>query len=326
MNALVQLIKQKKYRKAERFLRKMLGESPQDSYVLSQLANVLWNRRKDAEALLYADKAKNISPTSPLVNYTRARILWSLEKYDQSIEEWDTILNMKESDVAKNGYGMRWAKSVMNDSRYYKADCLFRLFRNKEALPLMVKHLQCRKRGLESDFSKKEALLFYKVLKYGSSINRMDISNEGYASESQRKRITKRIDVLEKGRDWNKLVRYLKTVCRHYPKEYYLQIILSESCKKTDEKKGCLLYARMAFELEPNDPLVIYKYADALRVNGYLENALQQFEELAAMGIDYMAYSEHGEGMRWAKTLMRHTVKNAEAIRQQIKDPRQSLK
>ena len=46
----------------------------------------------------------------PLLNYTRGRILWSLEKYEQSIEEWDVVLNMTIEEVAENGYGVRWAK------------------------------------------------------------------------------------------------------------------------------------------------------------------------------------------------------------------------
>ena len=36
----------------------------------------------------------------PLLNYTRGRILWSLEKYEQSIEKWDVVLNMTIEEVA----------------------------------------------------------------------------------------------------------------------------------------------------------------------------------------------------------------------------------
>lgn len=144
----------------------MLVTSPEDSYVLTQLANVLWNRYKDEDALFYINKAKDISPINPLLNFTRGRILWSLEKYAESVEEWDILLSMPEIDVASEGFGIRWAKSVINDSRYYKADCLYHLYRDTEAMTLMEKHLRHRGRGIESDFSKKEAILFYKRLKY----------------------------------------------------------------------------------------------------------------------------------------------------------------
>lgn len=47
MDGLSQLIKNKKFGKAEALLRKMLASAPVDLYLLTQLANVLWNRHKD---------------------------------------------------------------------------------------------------------------------------------------------------------------------------------------------------------------------------------------------------------------------------------------
>ena len=314
MDTLIELIKQKKYKAAEIVLHKALDKTPNNAYILTQLANVLWNRCKDEEALSYANKAKEVCPVMPLLNYTRGRILWSLEKYDQSIMEWDVILGMTEENVAQKGYGIRWSKSVINDARYYKADCLFHLFRDKEALTLMEEHLTHRGRGIESDFSKNEAVMFYKVLKYSHPRAMAKASDAGYASESQRNRISKRIDELENHKDWEKLVRYLKVICKHYPKEYYLKTILSEFCKMAGDKADCLTYAKAAFEQEPNDPLVKYNYAVALNFNGLSHDALLQFKEIVVLGQDYIAYSEHGEGVRWAKKLLRNTQKQIEQI------------
>ena len=95
MDKLIEFIKSKSFSAAEKLLRKELVLSPNNCYLLTQLANVLWNRCKDKEALSYADKAKEVCPVMPLLNYTRGRILWSLEKYEQSIEEWDVVLNMR---------------------------------------------------------------------------------------------------------------------------------------------------------------------------------------------------------------------------------------
>lgn len=310
MENLIRLIKQEKFKAAELLLRKELAESPEDCYRLTQLANVLWSRHKDQEALHYADKAKELYPTDPLLMYTRGRILWSLEKYEPSLSEWNQILNMKESDVANKGYGIGWAKSVINDARFYKSDCLFHLYRDKEALPIITEHLQCRGKGIQSDFSKKDAIQLYKVLKYSPHDNIIDVSKGGYATEVQHKRITKRMDFLEDGKDWDKMVHYLKIICKHYPKEYYLKTVLSEYCKILDDKKGCMIYAKDAFEQEPDDPLVKYNYAVALWLNGELEESLRQFEEIVALGIDYIAFSEHGEGTLWAKKLMRDTKNN----------------
>ena len=73
-------MKSSSFSTAEKLLRKELYVSPNNCYLLTQLANVLWNRCKDKEALAYADKAKEVCPIMPLLNYTRGRILWSLEK------------------------------------------------------------------------------------------------------------------------------------------------------------------------------------------------------------------------------------------------------
>lgn len=318
MDKLIQLLKNKKFKAAETFLSERLEESPDNIYLLTQLAFVLWNRNKDKEAMYYADKAKDISPMYPLLMYTRGKILLSMENYDQSILEWDQILNMKETDVADTGFGKNWAKSVINDARYYKADCLYHLFRDKEALPFMIEHLKCREKGVQSDFSKKEAILFYKVLKY-SPLKKADIpSASGYATEVQRKRISKRMDILEKSKNWDKMVSYLKVISKHYPKEYYIKTILSEYYKIIGDKKECLTYAKEAFDQEPSDPLVKFNYAVALWFSGAMEDSLRQFEEIVALGIDYIAFSEHGEGTLWAKKLMNDTNNYMIKIKQTV--------
>ena len=51
-----------------------------------------------------------------------------------------------------------------------------------------------------------------------------------------------------------------------------------------------------------------------LMFNGLSEDALLQFEELVALGLDYIAFSEHGEGVRWAKKLLRNTQKQIDQI------------
>ena len=171
-----------------------------------------------------------------------------------------------------------------------------------------------RGKGIESDFSKKEAVLFYKVLKYSQPRTVAKASDVGYTSESQRNRILKKIDALEESNNKEKLVRYLRVICKRYSKEYYLKTILSETYKAVGDKAGCLTYAKAAFEQEPNDPLVKYDYAVALMFNGLSEDALLQFEEFVALGLDYIAFSEHGEGVRWAKKLLRNTQKQIDQI------------
>ena len=310
------LMDKRKYAAAERLLLECLNDDPTDDYVLSQLALVSWYRDKDEEALRYADRAKAVDPTAPLTLSIRAKILWSMKKFEQSITEWEQILNMSEQEVEQKGYGKNWAKSIINDARYYNALCLHKLFRDKEALPLMEEHLKNRAKGLASDITKQEATLFYKGLKYSDFRPYVSENDEGYATRPQAHRIEGRMKTLEEARQWDKLVRYLKGVCKRYPKEYYFHVRLSEYSKKVGNKADCLKYATNAFAQEPNDPLVKYNYAVALMYCGRNEDALAQFEGLVALGLDYIAYSEHGEGMHWAKKIMRHSQRYIEEIKQ----------
>ena len=316
MAELTQLIKQNRFKAVENLMRKKLEQEPENVYFLTQLANALWNLNKNEEALNYADKAKSISPTNPLTLFTRARVLGSLHKFEEAAAEWEELISMGEAEVAEKGFGKGWAKSVINDARYYKALSLGELNRDKEALALMEEHLKHRGKGVESDFTKKEATLFYKELKYSYLNSEVDYSDEGYATNAQAHRIEWRMETLEEARQWDKLVRYLKGVCKRYPKEYYFHVRLSEYSKKVGNKADCLKYATNAFAQEPNDPLVKYNYAVALMYCGRNEDALAQFEGLVALGLDYIAYSEHGEGMRWAKKIMRHTQRHIEEIKQ----------
>ena len=316
MAELTQLIKQNRFKAVENLMRKKLEQEPENVYFLTQLANALWNLNKSEEALNYADKAKSISPTNPLTLFTRARVLGSLHKFEEAAAEWEELISMGEAEVAEKGFGKGWAKSVINDARYYKALSLGELNRDKEALALMEEHLKHRGKGVESDFTKKEATLFYKELKYSYLNSEVDYSDEGYATNAQAHRIEWRMETLEEARQWDKLVRYLKGVCKRYPKEYYFHVRLSEYSKKVGNKADCLKYATNAFAQEPNDPLVKYNYAVALMYCGRNEDALAQFEGLVALGLDYIAYSEHGEGMRWAKKIMRHTQRHIEEIKQ----------
>ena len=316
MAELTQLIKQKRFKAVENLMRKKLEQEPENVYFLTQLANALWNLNKDEEALHYADKAKSISPTNPLTLFTRARVLGSLHKFEACAAEWEELISMGETEVAEKGFGKGWAKSVINDARYYRALSLGELSRDKEALALMEEHLKNRGKGVRSNFTKKEATLFYKELKYSYLNSEVDYSDEGYATRPQAHRIGRRMDALEEARQWDKLVRYLKGVCKRYPKEYYFHVRLSEYSKKVGNKADCLKYATNAFAQEPNDPLVKYNYAVALKYCGRNEDALAQFEGLVALGLDYIAYSEHGEGMRWAKKIVRHSQRYIEEIKQ----------
>ena len=304
MQELVTLIKHKEFAKAKRFLKKALQAEPDNVYLLTQMAGVLWNLGKDEEALTFAMKAKEIDSDYPLMLFTLGRIQWSLEDNSASIEVWDKLLRADISSVADKGWGIKWAQSVMNDARFYKAMCLDSLDRMAEAKEEMEKHLACRRKGLESDFTLKEAKEFLLRLTYctipDSSSEDDDI---GWVSPKQWNRINRML--AKKKSDEQALVSYLKRKSREFPREYYLKTLLTEHLADMKRYTESLRYAEEAYEQEPTDMLVAYDYANALCYNGKYDDAIKIVSIVIQTDINIIAYGDHGEGLRWAKTLQR---------------------
>ena len=304
MKELVTLIKHKEFSKAKRLLKKALQTEPDNVYLLTQMANVLWNLEKDEEALTFAMKAKEIDSDYPLMLFTLGQILWSLEDNSASIEVWDKLLCADISSVADKGWGIKWAQSVMNDARFYKAMCLDSLDRMAEAKEEMEKHLACRRKGLESDFTLKEAKEFLLRL---TCCTIPDSSSEdddiGWASPKQWNRINRML--AKKKSDEQALVSYLKRKSREFPREYYLKTLLTEHLADMKRYAESLRYAEEAYEQEPTDMLVAYDYANALCYNGKYDDAIKIVSIVIQTDINIIAYGDHGEGLRWAKTLQR---------------------
>ena len=307
---IIEAIKQGKIKKAEHMLLNNLAASPQNVEFLILLSVVLWYRFKGKEALVYANKARDLFSNDLLLLYTYGRILQYLEDYQSSLTVWNKIIEEKEYSVNRKFEEIKSERSILNDSLFGRADCLYHLFRDKEACSSVKEHLENRRRGLQSDFTKKQVIIIYKILKYSGNKYDGDTSMIGYATKKQSDRIQKRLDVLEKKRNKNELINYLESICELYPNEYYYKTVLSELFMKTDCHEDCLRYAKEAYNQMQSDPLVKYDYAVALMVNGLIDEATKQFQDIVEWGIDYIAYSEHGEGLRWAKKIMRLTKKH----------------
>ena len=115
------MIKHNEFAKAKRLLKKALQTEPDNVYLLTQMANVLWNLEKDEEALTFAMKAKEIDSDYPLMLSTLGRILWSLEDNSVSIEVWDKLLC---ADITSYGEGLRWAKTLQRDAKEVLEVCM----------------------------------------------------------------------------------------------------------------------------------------------------------------------------------------------------------
>ena len=250
-------------------------------------------------------EAELINADYSLLVYTKGRVLWSMEDYASSILEWDKLIGMSIEKIAEQGFNKNRAGGMQNDARYYKADCLYCLYRNAEAEAQLKEHIAHRRKGQESEFSMKEVRRSLQILEFSpkDASARNHDHTTGYATSAQGHRIEKHLCQLEKQGNVSSIIGYLKRKCNDFPNEYWLKIKLAEYLYNQHDK-SCLDYAAAAYGIAPDDMLVVYDYACALSLNGQCTQAIELLQMIQEKGLDYMAYSEHGEGMRWAKRLM----------------------
>jgi hypothetical protein len=217
--------------------------------------------------------------------------------------------------LSESSFGKRWAFSVKNDALFYKAECLYHLYRDIDALSLVELHIKNRRKGLSSDFTIKDVRKFQQVLQYNErkepSYN--EINTSGFLKPTQVQQIEKKLESFEKNHQKKRLISYLKKKCREFPNEYWLKTCLAEYLYNFGEKE-CLTYARDAYRMAPNDMLVAYNYACALFLNCDYHIAKEILDIIIKKSIKEIAYGEHGEGLRWAKNL----VKDANSLYSKI--------
>ena len=293
----------------KRLLEDIKGR-PMDVGLLTKMAWVSYNLYEKNLALDYIKLSEKYGDISPLLYYTKGIILRSNEDYENSLKQWDIIINMKYEWALNDFFTENIFQSMQNDSLFYKAHCLYCMFRDVEAKNSLEKHMSHRRKGRESDFTLRECREFLRILGYSSkSHDRMAQKTiSGCATTKQLHRIEKFIKRLSCKKDRSLLIKYLKRKCKEFPHEYWLKTELAEHLYLEGDK-NCLNYAQDAFKLAPDDMLVVYNYAYSLYVNEKYLEALNALNIIREKGIAYIAYSEHGEGMSWAKKLMRDTEK-----------------
>ena len=318
------------FKKTAIVLYKQLEEEPSNPQLLAEMAWVKFNLFKDEEALEYINRAEQTLPTMPLFWYVKGIILRSQEFFEESIDYWNKILRESIGALTVAVGGRQYALSMQNDARFYKATCFYGIGRDREALGLVREHIANRRRGLESDFTVKEARDFLRVLEFNATYsNKQSPSHDkekliptngsaGYMTYSQGKRVEAYLHKLKTQKGWNTIVAYLKRKCREFPKEYWLKTSLAEYLYLQNDR-SCLRYAEAAYQMAGEDMLVVYNYACALYLNGRYADAFQQLQIIKDRGLDYIAYSEHGEGLRWAKKLLTDTETLSSSLLVRIK-------
>lgn len=298
-----------------------LTKFPDDVYFLTELSYAEFELGHVDEGMEFIRRAEKVNPYFGYMLYSKAMLLYDYgDSPKASLHAWNVFINTS-CDVltsSKYKFDMYWAHSRQQDAYFYSALCLRELGDWDEAEKYAKLHLEKRKRGLSSDFSKREVMCFLRELSFYDRNNliypKVDygqtISDEAYDH------FYEYIDKLDKHKDKTKIIRHFKRYLRQYPGSYFLWTSYSEYCYDYNMPKECLKAAEMANMIcdTRDDMLVIFDYGSALYLNGKYKEAMHEFNYLLSKSLDYIAYNVHGEGMRYAKRLVRETNEMVESI------------
>ncbi|HOX77391.1 MAG TPA: CDC27 family protein [Bacteroidales bacterium] len=154
------LFDKKEWVKAKELLESEINKFPNEYFLYTSLAKVYFNLKQYQKASEAALMAVSIEPNDPLVVYDYACTLYSLDKYNEAINEWFKIVNLGVKGILHGEYneGIKWTKSIVNDSRFRIAMCYFEMGNKEIARKFVDDHLKHRQRGIYSDFTKRQIL------------------------------------------------------------------------------------------------------------------------------------------------------------------------
>ncbi len=93
------LIQQKKYGQAEKFLKDIISEEPDDVYALYLMAEVILQQNRFPEAENLIDRAIALSPDSPYLYYFKSRTALAREAYEDALKWVDEAIALDPSDA-----------------------------------------------------------------------------------------------------------------------------------------------------------------------------------------------------------------------------------
>lgn len=140
------------WRKARALISKALRTDKNDHWLITRLAATYYEEHKYRRALRLDERALRLSPRCPLVLWDYASTLDMLGQESKAIAIWKRLLARGEEDIAhgKCGEGIRWARSLLNDSRFRIAQAYRDLHKIQLAERYFKEHLKNRRRGIPS--------------------------------------------------------------------------------------------------------------------------------------------------------------------------------
>ena len=306
---IIEKYKSCEFNSLKRYLNIELRKEPHNRFLKVLIADVLENQKQEKQAIEYIHGEENKEVNSSYYTlFVKARVYQNAERFLEAIPIWRMVVSASIKDISKSLElpGLKSARTIKNDAKFYLANCLYSQFDDEEALLLVNDHLANRKKGVYSDFTLKEVLDYKRMLEWTMSRPRNIVKGAGgYCTGEQRERIWLHFEKLKKKNE-RLAAEYLVMKGRKFYNEYYMWAVASEIFFDLKEPALCIKCAGTAYNvIGDDDLLVVYDYASALALNNRFEEALEKFNYILNQDIQYIAYSEHGEGMKGAKKLIK---------------------
>ncbi len=301
-----ELFDAKKFHAARRLLQSVEKETTDDAYTLFKLAEGYYRTWRNEKALDLALRAKEMHYQRFRLCSLLGSIYNGMRYFSDSISEYDTILNAGVQGMTadrEDKLDVQEAQKLYSEAWLYKGWDLYAIGREDEALQCVKQHLALRKPGVKYEHSRKQiALLLRRILRYKQH------GDGPIMDKKERHRFYDEFESMKKN-DLRERYDMLKLQTSAYPGEYYLHSLLSDICFKMGKKEECLQEAEKSMkQLGTIDNIVVFRYANALTLNEKYEQAMEQYKRIERKTINDIAYDEHGEGIRYAKSIKNDTL------------------
>ncbi len=134
-------------------------------YFFEEISRAYYQLKEFSESLKYADAAYDIEKHDVLVLFARGMALHGCERHAEALDMFDRILrkNAKRTAYGIHGEGIG-TFATFNDARYMKGVCFMEMGDYIRARRYIKLHLTKRRRGMYSDFPKRQVLKRYNKL------------------------------------------------------------------------------------------------------------------------------------------------------------------
>lgn len=107
-----------KMAEAKKLLLSEVKKYPEEYFLWTSLAQTCSRLGEYVSALEYSKKAIEICDDDILVLYNHVVALIETKEYKQALPFCQQILEKEVESIAQNGEGVKWAKSIRNDTMY----------------------------------------------------------------------------------------------------------------------------------------------------------------------------------------------------------------